>query len=177
MPAPLVTGSASEPQSGAGDVDLRLDVDLVAGTAKRPWLTALGRVKLPTADETKGFETGETDFEGGLLFFQPLGRFGVLLEGRYTKMGDPPDLDYEDIVQATAGLSRTIGSRSRAQVYVLVENRTNPVPGLADRLDAMLGASKRMGARGRVRVSGGLYVGLSETAEDWGSQVTVGRVF
>ena len=179
QPAHLVadTEPASSSESGPGDVDLRLDFDLVTGAAKRPWLTALGRVKLPTADETKGFGTGETDVEGGLLFFQPLGRFGLMLEGRYTKMGDPPEIDYENVVQTTAGLSRKIGSSGGFLMYALLENRTHPVPELEARRDVMLGASKRLGARGQVRVSGAVYAGLSETAEDWGSQLTLGRVF
>ena len=31
--------------------------------------------------------------------------------------------------------------------------------------------------RPQVRISGAVYAGLSDTAEDWGSQLTLGRVF
>jgi hypothetical protein len=134
-------------------------------------------VKLPTADDTAGLGTGELDVEGGLAFVQPFGRHSLFLEGRYARLGDPPDLDLDDVVRTSVGISRRLGSSGGRFLYAFWENRTHPVPGQEDRRDLLLGASARLGSARRLRLSGAAFAGLSSTAEDWGLQFMLGREF
>jgi len=170
-------GTGSRTVTGPGDVLVRADYDLVQGSSKLPWLSGLAQVKLPTADDSDGLGTGEIDVEGGLVLVQPLGKFSLFLEGRYTLMGDPPDFDFDDIVRVSAGVSRRVGNSRGRFVYAFWENRTHPVPGREDRRDLLLGTSARVGTKKRIRLSGAVYAGLSETAEDWGLQFMLGHEF
>lgn len=164
-------------ESGPGDVSLRFDYDVVQGGGRKPWVTALLRVKAPTADPDAGLGTGETDLEGGLLFSQPLGSFSVLLEGRFTKLGDPDGVDYDDVKLASVGLAKQLGARGRQQVYGFWEYRTHPIQGREARQSAALGTSRRFGSRGHVRWTAAVYAGLTETSEDWGLQTVLSREF
>jgi len=173
--SPAASPSASA--SGPGDVSLRFDFDVLQGGERKPWLTALIRAKFPTADEAAGLGTGETDLEGGLLFTQPLGAFSVLLEGRFTKVGDPDGIDYDDVKLASVGLARRLGARSRSSAYGFWEYRSHPIGGREARQSASVGASWRVGSNGRTRWTTGVFAGLTETAEDWGLQVVLSRQF
>ncbi|NIO59631.1 MAG: hypothetical protein GTN89_10225 [Acidobacteria bacterium] len=174
MPGPPAANPSTS-ESGPGDVSLRFDYDIIQGSSKRPWVTTLLRFKLPTADEDKGLGSGEADVEGGLLFTQPVGRFSLLLEGRLTKLGDPDGVDYKDVRLASAGLAKQLGTRT--QVYGFWEYRSHPIDGREARQSTAIGASRRFGTQGRVRWSAALYVGLTETSEDWGVQTNLSREF
>ncbi|MFQ5670121.1 MAG: transporter [Acidobacteriota bacterium] len=176
-PPPARRRPNDDTESGLGDILLRGDVYLLEGGGRRPWLSAVGQVKLPTADEDKGLGTGETDVEGGLGLVQPLGKSTLFLDGRYTHLGDPPGIDLDNIVTTSVGLSHRLGRQAGAVAYAFLENRTDPIPGQDDRLDLFLGAGARPGRRGGMRVSGGVFIGLSDTAEDWGISLSLGRSF
>lgn len=163
-----------ESVEGMGDVSVYGELDLLRGGAARPWITGLVRVKLPTADEEENLGTGEADFEGGLRWIQPFGRTYLMADATYTRVGDPDDYELEDVVQLGAGVSRRFGATS---VQLFLENRSHPTPGRGDRINVALGASRRFGALSRLRLAGSTFVGLSETAEDFGLFLTVGRSF
>lgn len=163
--------------SGLGDVLLQGEAFFVTGTSTRPWFTGLLKAKLPTADEDQGLGTGEADVEVGLDLIQPLGDRSLLLSAGYARVGDLPDFNLDDIVRVGAGMSWRVGDTPGKSLYLFLENRTNPVPGLDDRLDLTLGGSARFGADRSIRLSGAVLVGLSDTAEDVGASVTLGREF
>ncbi len=173
-PAGPQPGSSST-QTGLGDVSLRFDYDLLQGSKRRPWFTVLARVKAPTGDEDEGLGSGETDVEGGLLLTQPMGRFSLLLEGRFAKLGDPTGVDYDDVTTFSVGLAGRIGKTG--SVYGFWENRTHPIQGRQDRESAAVGTSRRFGSQARSRWSIAAYAGLTDTAEDWGLQTTISREF
>jgi len=160
--------------SGLGDMAIQGEWFFVTGTASRPWLSGLLRVKVPTGDEEAGLGTGETDVEAGVDLVQPLGRTSLLAGAGYTRVGDPPGFDYDDIRRLGAGLSYAVGAAHHGYVYGYLEDRTHPVPGLASRLDLSLGGGLRLGRDGRTRLSGTVLLGLSDTAEDFGFSIMVG---
>ncbi len=174
-PSDPVTTIEHTTESGIGDMLVRADFDLVQGSARRPWLSGLAQVKLPTADESAGLGTGEVDVAAGLSLIQPLFGFNLFLEGRYNHLGDPPEFDLDDVIQGSLGVSRSVGASRSTSVYAFVENRTHPVPDEEDRRDVMLGAATRLGANKRYRISGAAFGGISSTAEDWGLQLLLGR--
>jgi hypothetical protein len=56
-----------------------------------------------------------------------------------------------------------------------MENRTNMVKGSDDRRFLALGLGTALDAAQRVHVSASLFIGLSDTAEDYGFYLTLGR--
>ncbi len=167
----------TESVSGNGDVKARAEVLLLEGTTSSPWLSAVAEVKAPTGDESKGLGTGETDVTAGLGLVQPLGRASALLDGSYTRLGDPEGVDLDDVVSLGAGLAIRAGEHPGRQLYAYLENRTHPIAGLEDRRDLLVGFSSRFGEARQGRLSVGLAYGLSETAEQLGVTFGLGRAF
>ena len=179
--APLVPPSAPRRESseGLGDAKAAAEVFVVRGIGERhPWISLSAEIKLPTGDEEAGFGTGEVDYTGGTTLLQPLGdRVHLLVDAGYTRMGDPPEFDYDDVITTGVGLACAVGAREGRQIQFYVENRTHPLPGLADRLDAQLGGSLRFGAALRGRITVTILAGLSDTAEDFGASLALAHTF
>lgn len=91
-------------EEGAGDLILTPSVLLYKGGLERPSVWGGLRVKLPTADEEEYLGTGEPDV-GPTLGLTWLANPRLLLMGsaRYTVRGDPPSVDLEDTLTASAG--------------------------------------------------------------------------
>ncbi len=113
-------------ESGLGDIILREESYLVrGGEGRRPFVSWILDLKIPTADEKEGLGTGERDWGVGFKYVQPLGRvFQILGDVSYRFMGDPGSIDIDDRVRLMAGFAFvTSGSRWR----VVVENVTPAV--------------------------------------------------
>jgi len=156
-------GGATE--SGPGDVVLQDEYFFVEGGRARPWISALFRVKLPTADESRGLGTGEPDAGAGLGFIQPLGKWWHLLgQTQYVVRGDPPGEDLRNTLWLSIGLQRRLsGSTSANLTY---ERRQSVLPGRPDLADLSLGCDHSFARKLSLRAAA--YLGLSETAEDYG---------
>jgi len=162
---------------GIGDVRVAGELDLLPGSATRPWVSGTLEVKLPTANEEDGLGTGETDIAAGFRVMQPVGKSWLLLDASYIKVGDTDTYDYEDVVALAAGYSRTVGASRNTRVHAFVENRTHPIRNRDDRLDLAVGGSRRFGRDERMRLSASAFIGLSDTAEDLGLALVFGRLF
>jgi hypothetical protein len=160
--------------AGVGDASLQGEYYFVTGSRTRPWVSGLARVKVPTGDEEKGLGTGETDYEAGLALIQPLGRTYGLLEASHTWIGSPDGISLDDVVRVAGGVSVPVGNRPGSYVYGLVENRSHPVPGYEDQRLASLGFSHRFGPMRSRSIAGAVFVGLSDTAEDFGLSLRLG---
>jgi hypothetical protein len=180
-PAPALGPATSAPLprslQGIGDVRVAGELDLLPGTATRPWLSGILELKIPTANEEDGLGTGEMDVEAGLRLSQPLGQAWLLVDASYTLVGDPDYYDYDDVVALAVGCSARVGASHNTQVHAFVENRSHPTPNRADRLDLAVGGSRRLGRDERMRLSVSAFVGLSDTAEDLGLALVFGRLF
>ncbi len=163
--------------SGVGDAKVRGEYHVLEGRGARPWVSLNAEVKAPTADESEGLGTGEVDLSGGVGLVYPLGRTSLLLDASYTKMGDPETVDFEDVAAFGGGVSWTLGESERQQLFVYAESRESPLPGQEDRFDAALGTNARVGADGTLRFSASVLFGFSDSSEDFGVAVNLGRVF
>lgn len=172
-PVPNTGGRTSE--TGAGDLLAAGQVWAVRGTAKRPWVAFLAEVKVPTADEDKGLGTGEVDIRYGIRLVQNIGRTSLFADASYTRMGDPDEIDLENVVRAGVGVAHPLGERH--QFFALLENRTHPAPDRDDRIQLLIGDTARLGASRRIRLSTTILVGLSDTAADWGFVIGLERRF
>jgi Putative MetA-pathway of phenol degradation len=179
QPIEIPDGSASdEPrtESGLGDVTLRGEYYLHRGTSTSPWIIGLLRVTLPTGDEEKGLGTGATDVEMGVGFSQQFGRINWLADVGYTFVGSSDDgLDARNQLRLGAGASVPFGNDQRHGYYVYVENRTSRFSDSEDKRTVSVGASTAFTQAKRVRLSGSIYFGLTDSTEDVGVYVSLGR--
>jgi hypothetical protein len=160
---PIPGGSTS--QSGLGDIVAQEEVFFVQGTARRPWLSGILRVKFPTADETQGLGSGAYDYGAGLGFIQPLGHaWNVLGAFQYVVRGDPPGVDFRNTPWFTIGAQWRQSPRASWNVYY--DRRRSVFEGNADLADLSAGYDRVL-SRG-VTFRSLVYAGLSTTSEDFG---------
>ena len=159
------TGGGGSTESGPGDMVAEEEHYLLVGGGSRPWLSILLTLKLPTADESKGLGTGRPDAGTGLGLIQPLGsRWHLLGETRYLVRGNPRGLDLRDTLWLSFGLQRRVSGGGSAS---LSYERRNSV--LEDRPDiAKLVLAYDQGLARRVNLRATFFLGLSDTAEDYG---------
>ncbi len=152
-------------ESGPGDVMLQDEYFFVEGSRSRPWVSALVRVKLPTADDERGLGTGEPDVGAGFGLIQPLGeRWSLLGSTQYVWRGDPPDTDFRNTLWLSFGLQRRLSGSTSANLSF--ERRQSVLPGRPDLSDLSLGCDHSFARKLTLRTAA--YLGLSDTAEDYG---------
>lgn len=169
------TGDEQRTESGWGDVTLRGEYYLVRGSRTSPWVIGLLRVMLPTGDEDKGLGSGATDVEVGVSLIQRYGGVNWLADLGYTFVGSNGDLDPRNQLRLGAGASVPFGNDQRHSYYVYLENRSSRYSGLEDKRSVAVGLSTAFTEARRIRLSGSLFFGLSDSTEDIGVYVSLGR--
>jgi outer membrane putative beta-barrel porin/alpha-amylase len=160
---PIPGGSTSE--SGIGDVVAQEEVFFLQGTAHRPWLSGILRIKFPTADESKGLGSGETDYGGGLGIIQPLtGRWTLIGAWQYIVRGDPPGVDFQNTTWLTIGAEWRHSARSSWNAFY--DSRQSVIAGRTDLNDFSVGYDRIVSPRVTFRSM--VFFGLTSTAEDFG---------
>lgn len=160
---PVPGGSTSE--SGLGDVVAQEEVFFLAGTARRPWVSGILRLKMPTADEAKGLGSGETDYGGGIGVIQPLGgAWSLIGTGMYIARGDPAGIDFRNTRWLIFGVQWRRSRRTSWNVFY--DRRQSAIRGNDDLADFSLGYERALSPGVTFRST--VYVGLSDTAEDFG---------
>jgi hypothetical protein len=165
----------SRTESGLGDIVIQGEYYLRTATESGPWVIGLLRLKAPTGDEDRGLGTGAADVEAGIGLIQPHGRVNWLADVGYTWVGSSSEFELRDVLRVGAGVAMSFGPNDRHNSYVYLENRSNMVKGSDDRRSLALGLGTSLDPAQRVRVSVSLFIGLSDTAEDIGFYVTLGR--
>jgi len=152
-------------ESGLGDIVAREEYFFLEGGRRRPWISGLIRIKAPTADDTRGLGTGEWDYGPGAAVIQPLGaRWNLLGEAQYVVRGDPRGTDFRNTWWLSGGLQKKLSGSTAASLYY--ERTQSVVPGRRDLVDLILGYDHGFARRLTLRTS--VFVGLSDTAEDYG---------
>lgn len=159
-PGPDVTNS------GLGDLVLRGSYYLFSESREVPFdLNLTAKIKVPTADESKGFGTGEFDTGVGLEFAKTLSSgFTGYLDIYYTAIGDPPGVDFEDRVFFDVGFSRMLSPGWALSAFYeestqLLKSKTN----LRDFLVCF-----EFKADSRTKIFFSATLGLTETSPDYG---------
>jgi hypothetical protein len=177
QPIEIGDDSASEQrtESGFGDVTLRGEYYLRRGTSTSPWIIGQLRVTLPTGDEEKGLGSGASDVEVGVGFIQRFGRVNWLADVGYTFVGSSDGLDPRNQLRLGAGASVPFGEDQRHSYYVYLENRTSRFSSSEDKRSLAIGVSTAFTQAKRVRLSASTFFGLSDSTEDVGLYVSLGR--
>ena len=172
-PGDPVTGGEDK-ESGIGDVVMRGEYYVRTGTSTSPWVIALLRVKLPTGNDARGLGTGATDVEAGVGWIRRHGPLNWLADVGYTFVGGSGGLDPQNTWRVGAGLSVPFGVDERNNTYAYLESRTSRYEDTEARRSLAIGVGTSLDEAKRMRVSASAFVGLSDTAEDWGLYLTVG---
>jgi len=97
------SGTTRRRASGLGDIVLAASW---SAFQQGPWLIELGtKIKLATADETKGLGTGKNDYAIQAELYRSLGSHTVFGTLGFKKMGDPDGIDLKDPFYSSLGWS------------------------------------------------------------------------
>ena len=97
--------AARRTESGLGDVVVSAFYNLMDERKGGLGLDVGAKVKLPTADETKGLGTGELDYAAQLDFFRPFDATTLFGSIGYRVYGDPAGTTLKDVFYASIGAS------------------------------------------------------------------------
>ncbi len=152
---------------GFGDLIFRGRYYLVDDGGPDSWVPALTpvlKVKAPTADESKGFGTGEWDVGLGLEFDKRFEWFYILGDVSYTFIGDPPGQNLRDRPGASFGIGKAF--TPTVSVTALLDWRRSLVRGQDDPLD-LVGIVQLKLSR-TVMLSPYTFIGLTNGSPDFG---------
>ena len=90
-------------ESGLGDIVGSVGYAVLAGGDNTPLVELTGKVKFPTASESKSLGTGEFDYTAQVDFSQDFGKVTPFATLGYRIMGDPAGTDLDNIFLASAG--------------------------------------------------------------------------
>lgn len=90
-------------ESGQGDIVAAATYSAIMLTEQKFYLDFTGKVKLPTASESHGLGTGETDYSAVVDAYKILGSFTTLATLGYRWLGDPSGVDLHNVWFGTLG--------------------------------------------------------------------------
>lgn len=160
---------------GVGDVVVRGRYYLLDERGWLPTIAVRAHIKTPTASAERGLGTGRPD-EGVGLEVSRLLAGGVLamVDGGYTVIGKPADLQYNNNWWYDVGIGRDL-THGVVNLSVFFEEDRAIVPGLDNARDILAAVSLKGAAGWRFQVSG--QFGLSEGAPDHGLTFGLSRKF
>ena len=123
----------------------------------------------------KGVGLGWHRRRTGSQLIQRVGRVNWLADIGYTFAGSSGDLDPRNQLRLGAGGSVPFGTDQRHSYYVYLENRTSRFSRLGRQTFDCCWFSTAFTEAKRVRLSGSMFFGLSDSTEDVGLYVSLGR--
>lgn len=167
-------GTAKLTESGLGDAVAALTVyDVYRSRNRGVALDLTGKIKLATADETRGLGTGETDYSVQADVYKFFGRATLLGTVGYRIRGQPVGVVFDNSWLASTGVLYRIAERTEAGVFF--DYRESAVPGAPAIRELALSLSQAL--RDRWRVQGYLVHGFSDTSPDYGLGFSLRRNF
>ena len=124
----IITGPGGEPIPGEGPMTTNSGIgDVIAGITLYDVLSnrRLGfamdlsaKVKLGTADETKGLGTGENDYTVQANFLKFLDKITLIGSVGYKFRGDPVGIDLDDVLLVSAGGTYKLSERTKSGLFL-----------------------------------------------------------
>jgi hypothetical protein len=166
------TGSVRTTETGIGDIILQGERVFLPVTKGGLSVDGSLAVKIPTADETKGLGTGETDYGAFAGLHQRVKTIRLSLTGGYIKVGDPPSINFNDIYLYGIGMSKVFG---RTNVSASLEGRRSAVPGVGNPREIHVESFHVLNAH--YSLDAETFVGLTDGGPDFGLSLGVVRWF
>jgi hypothetical protein len=158
-------------ESGLGDIVLSATYAAYYDRASRLGLDLTGKLKLPTADETRGLGTGEADFSFLADAYQAFDRVTGFAGVGYHLLGDPPGLPLNNVLSANVGASYKIDERDSAGASL--EGRQRAAPGGAPQRELMGFFTRKLDRFWKGQAYG--LIGLADGSPDWGFGLSLAR--
>lgn len=158
----------TDEESGIGDIYASATYRF-GETLGPVYMDFTGRVKFPTADETVGLGTGETDYYGQFDFYRTFGNATPFASVGYRFLGDSPTYQLEDGLLASAGSHFRV---SPSTIWTLAVNWSEPyVAGGDASTDATLSVTHDF--NDRWQLSSYLLKGFTDASPDYGAGLQV----
>lgn len=167
-------GAVSAPrrtEQGLGDVVASLTRAVYSG--QRLLLDATGKIKFATADEDKGLGTGENDYSAQIDAYVPAGKVTPLATLGYRVLGDPPGVDLDNVVYASAGLTYAIDKRTNTGAIFDYREASSERAEARRELLVFLSGKPQPGWS----LQGYAVRGFSDDSPDWGVGLIVSRAY
>lgn len=162
-------------ESGLGDVVFSATRTIANFGETRPLILDItGKIKFATASKSKGLGTGENDYTVELDAYKPLDNPITLFGGLgYKKMGDPEDINLNNVWFASAGLSYKINPSTSAGVMGDYRQETLNTSYPMREVTAFV--THKFNAQ--YKLQSYLTHGYSDVSADWGGGVMLGCSF
>lgn len=161
----------SRSEAGLGDVVLSATYAAYYNSATTLGVDLTGRLKLPTADETRGLGTGEPDFaflvDGYKTFGRTTGFGGV----GYHILGDAPGLPLDNVWSANVGATYKLDDRD--SLGAMLEGRDRVAPGASRQRELTGFWLRRLDGRWKAQLYA--LIGLADGSPDWGAGLSLAR--
>ena len=126
-----------ETRSGLGDLSLTGTYTLPDAATGGLDVDLTGRVKLPTASDSKGLGTGKTDFGVSADISKTMGAWSPFVTVGYRWLGEPAGVDLKNTVSASVGTSVIVGGTG---VFIVSYDYTSKTSDLVDDAQDIFGA-------------------------------------
>jgi hypothetical protein len=158
-------------ESGMGDIVLAATYNAYADKALGVDLT--GKLKLGTADESKGLGTGEHDFAFLVDAYRTFDRFTGFGGIGYHVMGDAPGLPLQNAWSANLGATYRLDARDT--VGVSLDGRQRVVAGGSRQREITGFWTRKLEGGWKSQVYA--LLGLADGSPDWGAGLSLARPF
>lgn len=155
--------TASYAAAGLGDPSVQARVALLEDRPGPLSLAAVGHVKVPLADASRGFGTGAWDIGAGLALSKALGKRFVFLDLTYWWLGDLAELELQNALGYSAAFGQPLFGGKLAAL-LSISGYTEILDGVAPPVQAGLGLTYWL--RGGHGLSATAAFGLTEATPD-----------
>jgi hypothetical protein len=157
-------GESNDAEIGAGDILLKASFNLARESADGPRMDVTGTIKFGTGDVEKNLGTGEDDYSVQLDVERNFDPTGVFASIGYKVLGDPPGVDYDNVIFGNAGaMFRASDTASVGAVLHFQEEVLSRAPSQRDLtlfMNAQVDAKREL--------TGYVLKGLRDGSPDWG---------
>lgn len=165
------TAGTRNTQSGMGDITAAAIYN-VYGKGTR-LLDVTGKVKLGTADASRGLGTGENDYAAQVDGYQLINSTTLFASAGYKVMGQPAGLVLRDVLYGSIGASQKLNNETSAGLVLDVAQSSNAKR--SDRRELIVYATHKIAPD--LKLQGNFIKGLSNTSADFGFGMVVIGVF
>jgi hypothetical protein len=163
-------GGLSSSESGMGDAVLRGGRRLWRDEQSKFSISGALKFKLATGDESKGLGTGAMDVGISLTGTRSVGAYGYTILAGYTQVGEPADVNYDNVVSYGIGANRSF---TRTNVFASLQGQTSALQGGTDPLEFDVGFFRMLSLD--YVVIAHAFVGLSDGSPNDGMGIGVVR--
>ncbi len=156
-------------ESGLGDIVLSAFYNVLSERTSAVGLDIGAKLKLGTADDTKGLGTGQEDWSIQADAFKPLGALTLFGSLGYRWYGDPPGLDLKNVFYWTVGGAYRV--RSDTSAGLAYDFRPAIIAGGGEISELTAFVTRRLSREWKLQPY--LVLGFGKASPDWGAGAQV----